>query len=578
MLKLKIAQLAKVLLISLFVTGIKAHSASNNGPWTEGDLFTVPKHFPSDDFKKEGFTSLFYQGIDYNGKEARFYAYYKMPKGKPPPAGWPAVVCVPGGGMTATPGWVDGWVKNGYAAISMDLEGHLPAPVRHDQRPGHPWSGPPRKRDMGDIKEPLNDHYFYHAIPGVIRAHSLLRSFPEIDKNNIGINGISWGGIITSLVSGIDDRFKFGIVIDGCGYLHEGDSYVNKFFKGLPAALKQKKIDYYEPSSYLGNAKMPMMWVNSTIDQHFPLNVFQKSLLATQGTKTLYIKPELGHGAEPKEKYVFADSIVKGGMPLIKLGPLVQKGNIWSVKFESTKPVEKVQLCYTTDSGVRLKRKWHTIPATLSNRSASAILPENTTVFFFNITDERGMMVSSLSRDFTEDKGFRDPRLDDGKIVLNGGFEIPRSGIKPYGAGNSSLPGWKIEDGGQKPKGGGIVIVDNWQNSKPSEGKQFLQLQCQFGDSGIISQTIDTETGQNYRLQFDYSALGFGPRGLTIKYNVDGVEKVVSFQNVKGQVPWATETYQFTASSTKTDLSFKGGFFSGFWGTSIDDVRVEVVK
>ena len=36
--------------------------------------------------------------------------------------GWPAVICVHGGGGTAFPAWVQAWVDRGYAAIALDME------------------------------------------------------------------------------------------------------------------------------------------------------------------------------------------------------------------------------------------------------------------------------------------------------------------------------------------------------------------------------------------------------------------------------------------------------------------------
>jgi len=101
------------------------------------------------------------------------------------------VVCAHGGGGTAFPEWVRKWNSNGYAAIAMDLEGHLPGSHffgvegNFPLEQGHPNAGPKRISWFGDIALPDNEQWFYHAVADVIRANSLLRSFPEINPKKM---------------------------------------------------------------------------------------------------------------------------------------------------------------------------------------------------------------------------------------------------------------------------------------------------------------------------------------------------------------------------------------------------------
>jgi len=352
-----------------------------------------------------GVKSLMYEGLDLQGKETRFYAYYGVPAGKAPEGGWPAVVLVHGGGSTAGADWVKQWAEHGYAAISMDLEGQYPKPgVPHNERPGHEWSGPARGSNFEETPinqgQPVDEHWFYHAVGGVVRAHSLLRSFPDIDKDRIGIEGFSWGGVLTSVAVGVDPRFKFGITHTGCGFLHEGDSYLGQSFRRRSPEKLKESLELYEASTYLPHVKFPMLWTCSPTDVHFPLDCTQKSALATKGPGTLWVKVAWGHARRPdKEPYLFADSVLKGGQPLPQRGELVQEGNTWSVTFSSPSLLKSAELCYTTDSGLSKDRKWHAVPAKLESGKANAELPEGTTVFFFNVTDEKGCMASSLSRE-----------------------------------------------------------------------------------------------------------------------------------------------------------------------------------
>ncbi|WDE99425.1 acetylxylan esterase [Lentisphaera profundi] len=388
----------------LLICGATLNAQETIGPWNKGDLFATPKYYPSDQSTAPGVKSILYEGLNYHGKTTRFYAYYGVPMGHTPAKGWPGVVLVHGGGGTASANWVKEWNEHGYAAISMDLEGRIPNLKGSKKRSSHSWSGPHRASNFEETPinqgQSVDQHWFYHAIGGVVRADSLLRSFPEVDKERIGIEGYSWGGVLTSVSVGVDSRFKFGITHTGCGFLHEGDSYLGQSFKRRsPEKLKQS-LALYEASTYLPNVTFPMLRTSSPTDMHFPLACEQKSALATNGPTYLWIKVGWGHASRPKkEPFIFADSVVKGGHPLPTRGELVQKGQAWSVTFTSPFPLKLAELCYTTDDGLSKDRKWHTVPAQLQSGKASAELPAGTTVFFFNVTDSDGRMSSSLSRE-----------------------------------------------------------------------------------------------------------------------------------------------------------------------------------
>jgi cephalosporin-C deacetylase-like acetyl esterase len=75
----------------------------------------------------------------------------------------------------------------------------------------HAFAGPARDGTFADTKLPLKEQWMYHALADTMLANSLLRSLPEVDASKIGVMGISWGGVITSTVIGLDERFAFGI-------------------------------------------------------------------------------------------------------------------------------------------------------------------------------------------------------------------------------------------------------------------------------------------------------------------------------------------------------------------------------
>lgn len=59
--------------------------------------------------------------------------------------------------------------------------------------------------------------------------------------------------------------------------------------------------------------------------------------------------------------------------------------------------VTKEELCFARDRGKWQERKWHTAGAALDSKAGrvTATLPEDTTVYYFNLTDERDCVISS---------------------------------------------------------------------------------------------------------------------------------------------------------------------------------------
>ena len=377
-----------------FTQPLKAEAAPM---WNLEKLSSAPKTYPAPDLKEPGVQALFYDGLPWKGKPTRVFAWIGMPEHEPGQK-VPAMVLVHGGGGTAFAEWVRLWNKRGYAAIAMDTCGSVPG-GEHGKRPRHEWSGPPGWGGFDQIDQPLEDQWTYHAVADVILAHSLLRSRPEVDANRIGITGISWGGYLTCIVAGVDNRFRFAAPVYGCGFLGE-----NSTWKGSIDGMKergQKWLSLWDPSVYLPQAQMPMLWVTGTNDFAYPLDSHQKSYRAAPGPDTLAIRLRMPHGhggagENPEEIHAFANSILKGATPLAKIEKSGHEAQTAWATFTTRTPLTKAELLFTkATNGPWKDRLWETIPASIENGKASALLPEGATAWFINIIDERGLVVSS---------------------------------------------------------------------------------------------------------------------------------------------------------------------------------------
>ena len=387
-----------------------ASSVANAAPpislWDLKTLSETPKTFPAPEFKEEGVTPVFYEGLPYQGKPTRVFAWYGIPK-QIDSKKCPAMVLVHGGGGTAFAEWVRLWTGRGYAAIAMDTCGCVPK-GKYGEWHRHEMGGPAGWGGFDRIDDPITDQWTYQAVANVILAHSLIRSFPEVDPERIGITGISWGGYLTCITAGVDTRFKLAVPVYGCGFLGEDSAWLGEFEKMGPDKAT-KWLAQWDPSVYLPHATMPMLWVTGTNDFAYPMNSLQKSYRLPIGTRTLCIKVRMNHGhggpgENPEEIHVFADSILNGQPPLATIPAQGRDNqNVWA-SFTTKAPIVNAELNYTKDTGKWENRKWESIPAQLNSNHdrTSAILPEGTTVYYFNIIDNRDLVVSSEHVDLSE--------------------------------------------------------------------------------------------------------------------------------------------------------------------------------
>ncbi len=395
--------------------------AEQIGPW---NLDALKKTVPQMKWLRQDqpVHSLLYTGERFQGRETEVFAFYASP-GTIGEAGsrkkFPGVVLIHGGGGTAFADWAFLWARRGYAAIAMDLAGSRPpdpvfdekskAPVGHqsDRKlrtrlpSGGPDQGHPEKFDS--IGGDTSDDWPFHAAASVIRAHSLLRSFPEVDALHTAVTGISWGGYTTCLVASLDDRFKAAVPVYGCGFLHEGESVQKPSIDKL-GDRKAAWVREYDPGSLLPRCRVPILFVNGSNDVHYVLDSYMKSHAVAPGEKHIRIQVNMPHGHPagwaPQEIGLFIDSKCRGGTALPVPGKIEIKEGHVRLGCLSATALRKAELHYTADTGLRSERKWTTAPAVIAAASGTSIItapkpPPDANTWFISITDERDAMVST---------------------------------------------------------------------------------------------------------------------------------------------------------------------------------------
>ncbi len=361
------------------------------GPW---DL-SVLKQPPAADWgARTGLVQeVHYEGQPFQGKATHVFGYVGRPAEGAGP--FPAMVLMHGGGGKAFREWAEHWAKRGYVALAMDLSGNGPNGRLPDGGPDQ--SDKTKFREFTDAD--VRDMWTYHAVAAVVRGHSLLASLPEVDRRRVGITGISWGGYLTCIVVGLDDRLKVAVPVYGCGFLGDNSVWKSGSLAALSGESRARWLRHFDPSQYLGGVRCPILFLNGSNDFAYPLDSYRRSYeLVRSALRTVSVQINLPHGHiwTFGEVDAFVDGVLRGGAPLAKFQPIKVKGETVSARVASQVAVSKPEFHYTTDTGEWQKRKWTTVPARLHAPTISAELPTaRPLVCFLSVTDERGLRVSS---------------------------------------------------------------------------------------------------------------------------------------------------------------------------------------
>ncbi len=334
--------------------------------------------------------SFYYEGLPYKGEKTDVFAYYATPGSISGDVSkdhnLPGIVIVHGGCQAASKSVVNLWAQRGYAAISMDLDGHGPDLVRLKN------GGPPAEAYM-------SYDWNYHAVAKIILAHSLLLSFKEVDRNRTAIVGLSVGGHLTCIVAGIDNRFKAATSVYGTGFIYEKGFFKEWYEKRLTSEEQRLWRDLIDPSNYLGHITCPFLFAGNPNDKYYPLETRIKSYDLLKSPFYLYINPNLPHSNIGHTLYViesFFDQYLKAGPSLPVLQQPEIKGDKLYVRSSDLQKSHPAYVYFTTDVGPYDSRKWQIYPAQINQDGIIADLPpKNTIACFVNYLVDDRVMISS---------------------------------------------------------------------------------------------------------------------------------------------------------------------------------------
>jgi dienelactone hydrolase len=340
------------------------------------------------------FEAVRFTGEEIAGKKVRVFGYRGAPsKGE----NFPGVLHIHGGGQTASREWVEYWVKRGYACVSFDFCG------RWEKRTDFTEWGPFEKGNMAKASGGLDVHptpresSWYHWGLLSRRALTLLAHQPRVDRERLGIFGISVGGTLTWMVAGADTRVKAAVPIYGCGYHFNRDSDDMKLF--------QRTVSAEAHAPYI---KCPVLFLSATNDFHGKMDQAAVTLGAVPATVRQVFTPRENHHIEPaqgRDLELWMNWHLKGGPPFpatpdLKVG-LDQSGvPLASAIPDAASDVEKVEVFYTLGDKRPQARFWRRVNGAKHDAQWEASLPVmdpwDDLFVFTNVTYRSGVYLSSL--------------------------------------------------------------------------------------------------------------------------------------------------------------------------------------
>ena len=349
---------------------------------------------------------IWFKGAEYNNKATKIFAWVGFPKEEAPANGYPAVVLVHGGLGQPFADWVELWNERGYVAIALSVDSNYSTET--GLKENNPDGGPNISFSTSDMFNTKNS-WEYISVYNIMMCHNILRQYPNVDKENIGITGISWGSFLTCATVGVDSRFKFAIPVYGAGYnyLDISSNLASVFLQG------DEFTDFYtnnlDPSVYLKNANLDMLWITGINDPAFSIGCNQMASNLNKGTNRyswrsmLVHGQEQGNGSQLPEIFDFADDVVNGTNKLFSVIEKSKEDDKIVLQIDSSRTIQTIK-CYYSSYPLEYwhdqSNVWESFEIQMVDGQITINIPTEAVFLFVEVTDSAGYKMSSKMYSF----------------------------------------------------------------------------------------------------------------------------------------------------------------------------------
>ena len=225
-------------------------------------------------------------------KDCEIYAILARPAdaaGKKLPG---MLVCHGGGGQAFEEG-ATAWAKLGYVAIMPDLPGY----GANDKMQS---ISRVTKMQFGadQIIPPKPTPYvcvLFDAVTSGLRAFNLLEAQPDVDPQKLCMTGISWGGYMVTMLSGLlDERVKATFNLYGSGF-YQLDAIGSDVLKKMDEADRNAWLECFDAGTRLNRCRASYLMYNGTNDIFFKPASVMATFDAIPGSKYICFGPNKSH-------------------------------------------------------------------------------------------------------------------------------------------------------------------------------------------------------------------------------------------------------------------------------------------
>ncbi len=346
----------------------------------------------------------------------------------PGPGPHPGLLVLHGGGGIAEVEKALAWAERGYLAVAPDLPG-IAEPSRLTHTQGR-WNALTYGEGRWTATPDPRASVIFDAVVAAVQALGLLRAQPGIDRQRIGVTGISWGGYMTTMVSALaGSQVRAAFSVFGCGFYEHTVSA--RHLAAMAPDEQAAWLACLDPGRRASAIQAPVFLAAATNDFFFFPRAVQATLDALPGEQHHLFAANADHQAPvpggmdptPAPPAGFAaTSTQRLPTPLGSRGhwlamempwfdwhlrgegqpfPMVQAespalGGVAVVEVASPRPVIDVTFHAAAEAADPTQRRWEALPAVaLGAGRWHARLPDAATTWFASVSDDRPVTVST---------------------------------------------------------------------------------------------------------------------------------------------------------------------------------------
>lgn len=359
---------------------------------------------------------LIFHSYDYEGGQASVFAAVVRPEKQ---GRYPGLLVLHGGGGAAEIEKAKKWAALGYVVVALDEPGIADAKKIGNSK--GPWAQFCYGENRFTVRPDIRSSTIFSAVLASVQGFYLLLDQPDVIRDKTGITGISWGGYLTTIVSGLVNPYvKASFSVYGSGFYDDGSVFL-KNLNTMDPWDRAVWLKFLDAGRRVKDIKTPFFIAAAANDNWFYPPAVTSTLKNSKGPVNHLFAPNNSHKIElpggtedrrPEEpgwltmERTYFDYHLKGiGQPFPKIQEIKTEksgsGNIL-VKFKVNSPaiIAGGQVCYSPVGAEWPKRKWEIVPATASGDGwYIAEIPANGVAHPFEcyatVSDSRPASVSS---------------------------------------------------------------------------------------------------------------------------------------------------------------------------------------